>query len=119
MYSGKFTLNDGFSFQGRPFMIVEGVDTMELTLEQQSAVERGEAISVRVPHVKGECVIMLRDQYIDMQIRLQEEADLAAERAIMSKRLTPERLRRLVKNQPPEPSWYEEDHTGLFDVPTS
>lgn len=89
---------------------------MELTLEQTSAVERGEAITVQVPHVNGECVILLRDHYIDMQERLQEEADLETAWVKLAKTLTPDRLRNFAKNHQPDPSWYEEDHTGLYDL---
>jgi hypothetical protein len=92
---------------------------MELTLEQQSAIKRGEAVAIHVPIVDEECILMTRTQYIKMQDQLDEEAAMHQARERLKSKLSSACLTELAKTRKAPASWYEEDHTNLYDLPNS
>ena len=85
---------------------------MVLTLEQQSAVRRGEAVTLRLPDVEGDCILIHKDQYLELT-RL--EAEMATVRQRTQQLLTPTRIKELLKKYPVDASWHEEDHSKLYE----
>jgi len=92
---------------------------MELTLEQKSAVQRGEVVPIHIQNVDEECVIMQKGHYLDLNRQLNDDEEMVLARLRLRAVLTPEKLKDFAKNHPPPASWHEEDHTGLYEVNAS
>lgn len=59
------------------------------------------------------------DDNLTLQQLISEEHDMEDARQHTRALLTQSKLAQLVMKRPPAASWYEEDHTGLYDAPTS
>ncbi len=89
---------------------------MVLTVDQKSAIRRGEAVSIHFPDMDQDCIVMNRESYLAL---IKEEQDMELARQHTRETLTQSKLALLAKQRPPAASWYEEDHTGLYDASTS
>jgi hypothetical protein len=86
---------------------------MELTLEQQSAIERGEAVTMRFPNLNVECVVINKERFEAIEEEAQLQHDLHHARKEFQRALPSAKLHDLAKTKKPPEAWFQEDFSYL------
>ncbi len=86
---------------------------MELTLEQQSAIERGEAITLRFPKLDVECVLINKERFQAINEEADFQNDMKKARKEFQQALPSSKLHELAKSKKPPEPWYQEDFSYL------
>jgi hypothetical protein len=87
---------------------------MELTLEQQSAIQRGEAVSLRFPNLEVECVVIDKQRFLAIEEEALFQQDMQRAREEFQRALPSKKLRELASKKKPPQAWYDEDFSDLM-----